>query len=567
VTGALVRKARQVLNDPVLRLWLLRRLIGFEKSPAGFTVGQPPYLDAAQPTTAIGSITDFNIGTFTMPAAPLRVVLPGKIIELKPEDPAALFAATYDDLETLLAAHRFAWLPQAGEGLDTNWVATLWRCWADRFGTKRTGWPWHAYTAAERAINIIDFSRCHGIPESPDRMVELLTAHADTIRAGLEYFGEHYTSNHLSNNGRGLLRIGTALGLAEHAEIGMRIMIAEAGRIFGRSGMLREGSTHYHVLLTRNYTDAWLDADAAGLDQADMLREIAERALAAISGVMLPGGMPLIGDISPDAPPAYFFALTRKAPDNTGWPSCLPVDRQEQAYKLIDRSETVSPHRLADDGWHRFGNGAWQALSYVSPDGWPPMPGHGHHDLGAFELHDGDVPVIVDPGRGSYADTTYESAGMHSGLTIDGIGPTPVHRPYYSNAFRDRVVGPRPEMALTREGRKLSHSGFGRLSGIGNAEREWRFEDRQVEIRDRLVGKGKRRISRRLFVAGTTSITGKIVEIKVAHRHYRLSAEVAATQCAAVRWTAYGESSPGTLVKFDQDIEFPYEGRILIERR
>ena len=40
-------------------------------------------------------------------------------------------------------------------------------------------------------------------------------------------------------------------------------MIAEAGRIFGRSGLLNEGSSHYHLLVTRNYIDAWLSAKSA----------------------------------------------------------------------------------------------------------------------------------------------------------------------------------------------------------------------------------------------------------------------------------------------------------------
>ena len=73
------------------------------------------------------------------------------------------------------------------------------------------------------------------------------------------------------------------------------------------------------------------------------------------------------------------------------------------------------------------------------------MPGHGHQDLGSFELHDGLSEVIVDPGRGSYADPEYAGAGVHSGVMIDGLDPAPVNRPYYDDAFRHRVVPQMPE--------------------------------------------------------------------------------------------------------------------------
>ena len=65
---------------------------------------------------------------------------------------------------------------------------------------------------------------------------------------------------------------------------------------------------------------------------------------------------------------------------------------------------------------------------FVPPDGWSPMPGHGHEDLGSFELHDGERPVIVDPGRGSYNDTEYCRARLHNYLTIDDVGPVAINR-------------------------------------------------------------------------------------------------------------------------------------------
>ena len=562
---AVIRKARQVLADPVLRYWLLRRVAGLEKSPPRFIAGHPPYLGDGPVQSSPVAMTDLPAGSFAAPAGNISIQLPGQSVDLSPDDPSALFANSYADLETLLGAHRFAWVPVAGKNLDPDWVAALWQCWADAHGEEESGWPWHAYTAAERAINIIDFSRRFGMPGEHDATVALLARHARVIRAGLEYFGEHYTSNHLSNNGRGLLRIGTALGLHDHAATGAKIMVAEGGRIFGRSGMLREGSTHYHLLVTRNYIDAWLDARAAGLKDAGMLREIAERAIAVIPGLCLPGGIPLVGDISPDVSPLFLARLVGEGNADT-WPGNLNPDRQQEALAILTGVSPSSPDRLADDGWHRFGSDRWHALSYVPPDGWSPMPGHGHQDLGSFELHDDNLPVIVDPGRGSYANFRYEEAEVHNGLTIDGYAPAPANRPYYADTFRQRIVGALPQMQRTRGGRILRRAGFEYMKPVKSTEREWRFTEHAVEILDRIDGRGTHVVRRRLCTPLAVTREGDTVIMTDGSRAYRVSPGAAFRLEEITRWSAYGEGIPATQIVSEFKGALPFAGVTRIER-
>lgn len=566
----LIRKARHVLEDPVLRRWLVRRLAGLEKSPGGFVQGRPPYLgENPGPVSGNGGALppdDFPEGNFSAPEASIQIALPGATVEVSPDNALHLFDRPFDDLETRLAAHRFAWVPVAGTAVDGNWVAALWRCWLDRFGRDETGWPWHAYTAAERAINIIDFSRRCGLPGPRDETGEILARHGDVIRANLEYFGEHYTSNHLSNNGRGLLRIGTALERADFADPGARIMVAEAARIFGRSGVLREGSTHYHQLVTRNYIDAWIDARSAGMSLAETLKEIAARAVAALPGLRLPGGMPLIGDISPDVTPAYLEILGGNG-SGAGWPSHLPDDRQQEIRALITASTPVSPDKLADDGWHRFGGHGWQALMFVPPDGWPPMPGHAHEDLGSFELHDGERPVIVDPGRGSYGESEYATAPLHNYLSIDGAGPMAINRPYYADDYRRRVIRQVPTVSRTRTGGILSSSGFSRLRNVGAAVREWCFLDDRVEIFDRIEGTGQHRIQRRFHALADSSPTKTGATLDFTDAVYDVSSDCPPSVENVPGYTAYGRARPGSRIVFDQTATLPFECKTVIRRR
>lgn len=565
--AALIRKAGHVLDDPVLRRWMIRRVVGLEKSPPAFNEGKPPYLGVST-SKEIGSdraTSDLQEVAFEPPGGPINIELPGQTVELDPKNPYALFDTPYADLETLLAAHRFAWLPVSGPAVDVNWVSKLWQIWVERFGESSSGWPWHAYTAAERAVNIIDFSRRFGWPDDPNKTTSLLLRHADVIRENLEFFGDHYTSNHLSNNGRGLLRIGSALGRPEIAETGAQIMVAEAGRIFGRSGVLREGSTHYHLLVTRNYIDAWLEARMAELEHADMLHDIAVRAVAVIPGLYLPGGLPLIGDISPDVPPAYLAGLVGRGNSAT-WPSNLPEERQRDVLELIASNAVTSPDKLAEDGWHRFGGHNWQALSYVSPDGWPPMPGHGHQDLGSFELHDGTTPVVIDPGRGSYATAEYENATVHSGIIIDETGSMPVNRAYYSRAFRERILPTPPEIKRTRDGQVLRYDGASHGAKIGYVERAWSFTESTVEICDRVHGRGKHRVRQQFIVPGLVSVTGNVATLINDKKSYKISATVPAAKAERTIWQAYGCGNGAVAIIFDQTVTLPFEGKIKIEQ-
>ncbi len=416
---SLTRKARQLANDRVLRRWLFQRVLGMTTGEPPFTPHHPPYLDGLlplEPETADNNQAYAGLAT-DPPTAPIHLELPGRTVTVDPGGEDALFRQTFSDTETLLALHRFAWLP-LGKNIDPAWVQALWTAWRGQFGKPSDGWPWHPYTAAERVINILDYAAKAGLPSPVDETINVLAAHGPAIAERLEYFGDHHTSNHLSNNGRGLYRLGLELGLERAADMGRLILVNEAERIFSDSGILREGSSHYHLLLCRNYVDAWRAARNHQDAGEAQLRNMAFRALAVITGLRLGGGMPLVGDISPDCPPDFL----------AGW-----LDEAiRQDFPDLSQSRP-SQEALRDDGWLRADFGPWSGLWHCAPGGWSFMPGHGHQDCGGFELHYGDQPVFIDPGRGAYGDSgdaaLYRSGQVHNTLLVDGNYPYPANKP------------------------------------------------------------------------------------------------------------------------------------------
>ncbi|MDE0539636.1 MAG: heparinase II/III family protein [Rhodospirillales bacterium] len=546
-TGTIVRRARQIAADPVLRRWLVRRALRLTPGAPGYTPHQPPYLTDRLPirTGPPDPSPPFLELPPDAPTSSLKLSLASRTIEVEPGDETQLFERRFPDLEDHLALHRFSWLPLA-KNIDPAWVSAIFGVWREFIRRSSDPWIWHPYTAAERAVNLLEFGRAHGLPAPLADTLDLLADHAARIGNALEYFGRHNTSNHLANNGRGLYLLGLELGLAEAREIGRIILMKEAERVFMPSGVLREGSSHYHLLLARNYFQVANAAAARNRPEAAGLSAIAERSLRAAAALVLPGGLPLIGDISPDCPPSDLMAALPGQPP-------APPD-------ILDR--------MAADGWLRFAGGSWTGLWYVPPDGWPPMPGHGHNDCGSFELHFGDQPIFVDPGRGRYCETAeaahYRSGAAHNGLGIDGLDAYPANRPYYSEEFRRIVCGGPPDLTHTADSVSLRFEGFKRRRGLGAVERHWRFAGADVVIADTVEGSGRHKITRRIATPLSAELFDNEVKLSSSAENWSVSMPGDVSLQSITRWRAYGRGTPMSQIVIEETAALPWRGEIRV---
>jgi len=558
---AILRKAGQVAGDPVLRRWLLRRALGLTPGEPAFTPHRPPVLG---PDWA-GLAAETPHAVFTplpegVPRGDLDLRLPGRIVTVKPGDEAKLVETVFADPETQLGLHRFAWVPLMKAGDDSRWVGAVWRAWRQRFGTPDESWAWHPYTAAERAITLLTFAERFGLPGPAEDTLAVLAAHAPAIAARLEYFGEHHTSNHLFNNGRGLYLLGLTLDLPQAAATGAKIIRAEAARIFRPSGLLREASSHYHLLLTRSLASLWLAAEARGRPEAGDFEVLLRRAVAVLPHFTLPGRFPLIGDISPDCPPEHLAGLLPGGDRRGGWLGLLAPERRGRLADLLEEIRPAAP--LVTDGWLRAEFGPWSGLWHAEPEGWSPMPGHGHQDCGGFELHFENETVFVDPGRGSYAVAgeadEFVSAAAHNGLSLDGADPYPANRPYYSPDFRRNAAGP-ARLEPLADGAALTYGGANR--------RIWRFGGPRLEITDSVAGRGRHAVTRRLHTTAAVESLGSGLRLTTATgRRFTIAVEGARlTVVPTTVWTAYGHGEPANRIEIVAEVSLPWSGRIVVE--
>ncbi|MEQ8711265.1 MAG: heparinase II/III-family protein [Rhodospirillales bacterium] len=587
-----LRKFQQVARDRTLQRWLLSRLLNRNMSVEISGVDRlPDYLGPSRVLTGEAGGSDFRSADFHAPAGVCRLHLAGSGLAVEAGDLSGLFHRSFDDLEDYLALHRFAWLPVCQPSPD--WVVALWQQWVAGFGDDPQGWAWHAYTATERAVNMIGFASRHGVPGDVADFVTVLHRHGRAITGGLEYFGEVNTYNHLANNGRGLFRIGLAVGDTDMTASGALILMREADRIFDPSGMLREGSSHYQLLLCRQYMDCWLAARRAGHEAADGLQDILTRILPPcrlfgnvtaptaphpelVSGSRTGSGMrqgetpagearpiPLVGDISPDCPPSFLLGLLPGHDASQGWTGTLSDDDRAACVALRDSVADPDMDALGNSGWHTRKSGDWSLLVHAAPGGWPFYPGHGHQDLGGFELHVGETQVFVDPGRGAYGEegeaAFYRSGRAHNTLLVDGADPYPVNRPYYSELFRNAVIAEPPVITVEEDGLALTHAGFSRLRGVGKLTRCWQLEGSSFRISDRVEGRGRHKVERLLHTTLEASTEGNDIILTDGDRRFRLTGDTAMTLSPAKIWVAYGRHVAGTVITMSSTTGLPAE--------
>jgi hypothetical protein len=197
------------------------------------------------------------------------------------------------------------------------------------------------------------------------------------------------------------------------------------------------------------------------------------------------------------------------------------------------------------------------------------MPGHGHQDTGGFEVHYGNAPVFRDLGRGAYGETGeaafYRSALAHNTVVVDGRDPYPPNKPYYDETFRRRIGGPPPRLQLTDDGMTLDHQGFTRIGRVGPLRRQWSFSASALRIADRIEGRGRHCVTRRLHTTLAVERTASGAFLKGETARFHLHADGPVTIEPVAFWSAYGSAEPATAIDVTVATELPWQGVLTVE--
>ncbi|WP_437286441.1 heparinase II/III domain-containing protein [Sorangium sp. So ce406] len=337
----------------------------------------------------------------------------------------------------------------------------------------------HPFPASVRARRLAVAARLG----RPALAAELARA-CRAIALGLEL---HLLGNHLLENAIGLVCGGAvARGLEAEAwwRLGSRLLSWQLPEQFLEDGGHFELSASYHLALAAGLLEAIELAQAAGREVPELWRVTAQKALAWAAAVRAPDGTyPLFNDAALDAAPEIDQVLALGAALGLHDAGETPGSTPDGPQALL---------HLAATGWVilRSGERAWLAFD-AGMDGAAYQPGHVHADALTFELWIEGERAVVDYGVSSYiADRDREetrATRAHNTVELGGVDSSEVW-----SAFR---VGRRARAQVRRLDRAPSHlaveaehDGYRFLPGAPHHRRSLELSERELVIRDEIVG-------------------------------------------------------------------------------
>lgn len=340
------------------------------------------------------------------------------------------------------------------------------------------GVGWEPYPCSRRIVNWIKWAM-RGAP-LPTEATHSLAVQSRWLRQRLEW---HLLGNHLFANAKALVFAGMFFDGAEARrwlDRGLSIAAKELDEQVLDDGGHFERSPMYHAIFLEDLLDLvnvvlayGHEAPASWTRKIDRMRHW------------------LATMVHPDGKIAFF---------NDAALGMAPTRSQLEAYATrLGLPATCEVKEkvvyLRESGYVRLSSDDATLLADMAPLGPEYLPAHAHADTLSFELSLHGQRVFVNSGTSLYGTgperKRQRGTAAHNTVTIDGEDSSEVWA-----GFR---VGRRARVRhATVDGlgptARAEHNGYQHLSGHPIHNREWRFDQRQLVVTDRIEGSGNHRV-------------------------------------------------------------------------
>jgi hypothetical protein len=410
--------------------------------------------------------------------------------------------------------------------LDINEVYILINKWICQNNYDTNSPQWESYSTSERISSLISILN---LKLSPNDIRQFIIENKNVknfldnsilhLANNLEYFSPNITFNHVINNLKGILTIAIIYENKELVTETSILLLDELNEIIDDDGMIREGSSHYQLIITRWLLELVYLANIFEIKEFDIqIVDITYKALNASrlflvsndSGIQ---NMPLFGDISPDFDPNwllnYFQTLENKLQvckwhygnfvlKNILESSRICKERKDlytyQSFTRIDKNEWILfiRHQVTSKNFY---------------------PNHSHDDYTSFVLYYKGKLFINDPGRLNYLlpplKDEYCHVNMHNVLSVDN---NPImlsnHLFYLPNWFKNFEFN--KEISISNDEFELAFetNSLCRTSIFKNIyhKRIFKITDRKIVVTDILSGKNFPNVSSHLHLSNDLKI-------------------------------------------------------------
>jgi Heparinase II/III-like protein len=515
--------------------------------------------------------------------------------------------------EDALSLHRFPWLLYVltQSPFPSN-IQEAFRCienWMRMYPAHPGGIGWDAYSVSERIVHwtifLCGLRAFPTLQQSVEKVISsALPQHVAFLRQHLEFHGSR-TNNHVINNARALYIGGMLVKDSDSVGVGRDILITAISEQFTSSGFLREGSSHYHILLCRSYLEVlWVARWAQDVLFYDQIRPAINEMLKAAEFYLAFPEFPLIGDVSPDFNPAYHLGLLQgaqniledfeapwgKVDTSDGWDQLFASHSEPKDFEVKTLSVVPPIQSYPDAGYYRITFSDYSLLFYSSALGYIPAWSHGHGDIGSFLLYWKDQLLFVDCGRVTYADDSWgrygRSVRSHNGLSIDrrepcivhGLNAFPelMHPNYFSQAPEVHIEQPSQARIVV----KITNHSYGRLSNVGEVTRSFICEPERLMIEDYVQGKSVHHVGTFFHFHPQVKVqdhseTGAKISLPNETLHFKIQSGAPSRSVllraqgspdpAGWYFPSYGEQVPTATLRVEQQAELPLVNQYILE--
>jgi len=395
------------------------------------------------------------------------------------------------DPEEILARHRWhncLWAVLVDQSCAPEVLGSVLR-WIRNPPSLRTP-AWEPYSTSERIANLATllsvFPKLYAESSRKDQdsIADFFFISGKWVHDHLEYYEPERTNNHILNNARALVISGAVLGNQKLAARGLRLFTRMAKKMISPSGVLRERSSHYQLVVANWVADVAkfrrLPAKNIIAKSRFPIEELARKAgrIALLLSDATADFGSHIGDISPDHHPRLSRErLTHLYPEYA-------------TYSKSKKYTCLNDWILGHTGPHTF-------MACRFPNKYPlKYPTHGHSDLGHFLWACDRQPILIDRGRGTYGSEkpgiSQTQARAHNTLVLNEL-------PALAETFLVRGTWlPQPYVSASvktlsnAKSIDIEHNGFSRIQGVKNHRRSVSFlKNKKILVADELHGGGK----------------------------------------------------------------------------
>lgn len=535
------------------------------------------------------------------PKATLNFEKNNNAISLKQPSEQSLWMKSFNDREDSYRLHRFGWMLSklAEDPSSVSSALTYVMDWLDFQKNSKAGglYGWDSYSLSERIVSwLYLIEKLEGAGRYQTEINEI----AKSLQYQLYFLSQHLerrgerTNNHLINNGRALYLGGLLLKEPEIQRLGEVLLTEESKNMFTPPGFLREASTHYHLLITRNYLEAlWFARQKRDKIFSERISPMTYDMWKCACFILQEDPFPIVGDISPDFSPNFNRGVVQVGEHLFGEKSGIPLKQEKGWHSLLLGEEAHltenSPFPsgivgFEKAGYYRLRNESFSLFIFVNPFGYIPAWSHGHADLGSFVLYFRSQPLIQGTGRPTYENTPLgrygRSVRSHNSISIDRHEPCVVHG---MNGIPEMMgesylqAPPQIKMGENRDRLRLEIEYYGFKRWIPNAvvRRIFELSPKGLTLTDEIAGSGKHFIETFFHFDPRVQISSNqdsVVSLHLPHQDHRLQLfrvpQASSGELELIRgrngngtagwhFPEYGVSEPTTTAIFRQRTSLP----------